>query len=55
MITIYMERDTDYPGEHVFVPRDSHGQQVADAARERQQAHDNANDSGYMHTQDASK
>lgn len=52
MIYIHREADPDYPGHHVYVPRDAQGKQVAPEAIERDAAHDNANDFGFMQTQD---
>jgi hypothetical protein len=50
---IHCEPDPTYPGEHIFVPRDHEGKQVALHSTDRDEAHDNANDAGYLHTEDA--
>lgn len=52
MIYIHREPDPDYQGHHIYVPRDAQGTQVAPDAIEREEAHDNANAYGFMHTQD---
>jgi hypothetical protein len=50
---IHREPDPDYPGEHIFTPRDRQGRQVALQATDRDRAHDNAFEAGYLHTEDA--
>lgn len=49
---IHREKDPDYPGSYLYVPRNARGEQIAMHSPDWDTAHDNANDEGYFNTED---